>query len=187
MSAAPLISTAYWGMSAVAVAAPLAPCEPPLPPVPALPPLPPLPPSQPPSEPPAAKDLSTDKTKKVKKDKVRTGVSILQKMFKSGWNQGIHVILFFFPLIHSLYSRRRVRPKCLLWWRNGRASKKSWMRKRRAAPVTRIETRWTRRTSRTGGSSSSRRTLPLDIQSPPLNGSGKQFNLPCLLPFSVLH
>ncbi|XP_062246640.1 formin-binding protein 4 isoform X1 [Platichthys flesus] len=70
VAAAPIMSaTAYWGMSAVAVAAPLAPCEPPLPPAPALPPLPPLPPSQPPLEPPAAKDLPTDKTKKVKKDK----------------------------------------------------------------------------------------------------------------------
>nr|XP_019957718.1 PREDICTED: formin-binding protein 4 [Paralichthys olivaceus] len=83
VTAAPLMSaTGYWGMSAVAVAAPLVPCEPPLPPVPALPPLPPLPPSQPPFEPPVAKDLSTDKTKKVKKDKSKKSKTKMPSLVK---------------------------------------------------------------------------------------------------------
>lgn len=68
-SVATLMSTAaYWGMTAVA--APMIPCEPPPPPLPAQPPQPPLPPAPPACEPPTAKALTTDKTKKLKKDKV---------------------------------------------------------------------------------------------------------------------
>lgn len=82
-SAAPLMSAAaYWGVPAVA--APLVPCEPPAPPVPALPPQPPLPPSQPPFEPPGAKAVPTDKIKKVKKDKVSTGINILHQVLREG-------------------------------------------------------------------------------------------------------
>ena len=67
-------ATAYWAVPAVT--APLVPCEPPAPPVPALPPQPPLPPSQPPFEPPGAKALPTDKSKKVKKDKVCLNINL---------------------------------------------------------------------------------------------------------------
>lgn len=74
------LSAAYWSMPAAV--APLVQCEPPPPPVPVLPPQPPLPPSQPPHEPPAAKALTTDKIKKVKKDKVSIGANILLQLLK---------------------------------------------------------------------------------------------------------
>ena len=54
-----------------------------------------------------------------------------------------------------LCSQKRVRSKCHRWWRSGRASRRSWMRKRKAAPVTRTEISLTRRVSRTGSNNNS--------------------------------
>ena len=67
-TASVMTANAYWGVSTVG--APSIPAEVIAPPPPAPPIQPPLPLTQPPPEPSTAKALPTDKSKKLKKDKV---------------------------------------------------------------------------------------------------------------------
>lgn len=113
LSVATLMSTAaYWGMTAVT--APLMPCEPPPPPLPAQPPQPPLPPAPPACEPPTAKVLTTDKTKKAKKDKVRP----------CGWKAlgnhhsiMLHIVIFLFVSLQSKKSKIKM-PSLVKKWQS---------------------------------------------------------------------
>lgn len=73
------------------------------------------------------------------------------------WNtlREFHLVKFAWKLTFVCpRSRKRARSKCLRSWRSGRASKRSWTRKRRAAPVTRTEISSPRKTLKNGNNSS---------------------------------
>lgn len=73
------------------------------------------------------------------------------------WHSGKHAVHVFHLTHFSRSSPRKVRPKCLLWWRSGRVYRRSWMRKKRAVPVMKIEICSTRKVLKSGSNSSSAR------------------------------